>query len=161
VPQFEDVDETGKARQKEVGRGDRYKPSRPGDSSFPEAEEDSLPYLNITEVESALGVATSAPYTAFTQLIPLPNLTWEGRPDQCDQDRPTVAIPAARACHFLSGMGRKLMPARVRALPRLQRFPHATESTPTPTSPCLKEAKAEYADAVSKSPVAFILRPLS
>lgn len=29
VRQFEDVDETGKARQKEVGRGDRYKSSRP------------------------------------------------------------------------------------------------------------------------------------
>ena len=40
-----------------------------------------MPYLNVTEVESALSVATSAPYTAFTQLITLPNLTWEGR--QC------------------------------------------------------------------------------
>jgi len=29
VQQLEDVDETGKARQKEVGRGDRYKQSRP------------------------------------------------------------------------------------------------------------------------------------
>jgi hypothetical protein len=29
VQQFEDVDETGKARQKEVGQGDRYKQSRP------------------------------------------------------------------------------------------------------------------------------------
>lgn len=40
-----------------------------------------MPYLNVEEVESALSVATSAPYTAFTQLIKLPNLTWEGR--QC------------------------------------------------------------------------------
>lgn len=40
-----------------------------------------MPYLNVEEVESALSVATSAPYTAFTQLITLPNLTWEGR--QC------------------------------------------------------------------------------
>jgi hypothetical protein len=40
-----------------------------------------MSYLNIDEVESALIVATSAPYTAFTQLITLPNLTWEGR--QC------------------------------------------------------------------------------
>src|SRR5947208_13584045 len=40
-----------------------------------------MPYLNVTEVESALAVASSAPYTAFTQLITLPNLTWEGR--QC------------------------------------------------------------------------------
>jgi carboxypeptidase T len=40
-----------------------------------------MPYLNVEEVESALSVATSAPYNAFTQLITLPNLTWEGR--QC------------------------------------------------------------------------------
>lgn len=40
-----------------------------------------MPYLNVTEVESALVTATSAPFTAFTQLITLPNLTWEGR--QC------------------------------------------------------------------------------
>ena len=38
-----------------------------------------MPYLNVTEVESGLAVATSAPYTAFTQLVTLPNLTWEGR----------------------------------------------------------------------------------
>jgi carboxypeptidase T len=38
-----------------------------------------MPYLNIDEVETALEVATSAPYNAFTQLITLPNLTWEGR----------------------------------------------------------------------------------
>lgn len=42
-------------------------------------------YLNITEVESALTVATSAPFAGFTQLIPLPNLTWEGR--QCNAIR--------------------------------------------------------------------------
>jgi carboxypeptidase T len=40
-----------------------------------------MPYLNVGEVESALSVAASAPYTAFTQLFALPNLTWEGR--QC------------------------------------------------------------------------------
>lgn len=38
-----------------------------------------MPYLNVTEVESALAVATSAPYTAFTELITLPTPTWEGR----------------------------------------------------------------------------------
>jgi murein tripeptide amidase MpaA len=41
-----------------------------------------MPYLNVDEVESALTVATSAPYNAFTQLVPLPELTWEGR--QCN-----------------------------------------------------------------------------
>jgi murein tripeptide amidase MpaA len=40
-----------------------------------------MPYLNVDEVESALTVATSAPFSGFTQLIALPNLTWEGR--QC------------------------------------------------------------------------------
>ena len=38
-----------------------------------------MPYLNITEVESALAIATSAPFTSFTELITLPNPTWEGR----------------------------------------------------------------------------------
>jgi carboxypeptidase T len=40
-----------------------------------------MPYLNIDEVETALEVATSAPYNTFTELITLPNLSWEGR--QC------------------------------------------------------------------------------
>ena len=34
-------------------------------------------YLNVDEVESALEVATGDPFTGFTELIPLPNLTWE------------------------------------------------------------------------------------
>jgi murein tripeptide amidase MpaA len=38
-----------------------------------------MPYLNIAEVESALSIAASAPYTRFTELIALPNPTWEGR----------------------------------------------------------------------------------
>ena len=36
-------------------------------------------YLNVDEVESALTVAASAPFSAFTQLITLPNLTWAPR----------------------------------------------------------------------------------
>ena len=38
-----------------------------------------MPYLNITEVESALVNAAAAPFTSFTELITLPNPTWEGR----------------------------------------------------------------------------------
>jgi carboxypeptidase T len=38
-----------------------------------------VPYLNVNEVESALSVAASPPYSGFTQLITLPHLTWEGR----------------------------------------------------------------------------------
>jgi carboxypeptidase T len=40
-----------------------------------------VPYLNVTEVESALLVATAAPFSAFTQLITIPKYTFEGR--QC------------------------------------------------------------------------------
>jgi len=38
-----------------------------------------MPYLNVTEVESALGVAANPPNAAFSQLITLPNKTWENR----------------------------------------------------------------------------------
>ena len=38
-----------------------------------------MPYLNVTEVESALATAAAGPYAGFTQLITLPNPTWEGR----------------------------------------------------------------------------------
>ena len=38
-----------------------------------------MPYLNTVEVESALVTATSAPFNTFTQLIPLPNATWQNR----------------------------------------------------------------------------------
>ena len=41
-----------------------------------------MPYLNVVEVESALVTATSAPFNGFTQLIPLPNQTWQHR--QCN-----------------------------------------------------------------------------
>ena len=62
-----------------------------------------MPYLNINEVESALTVATSAPYTAFTQLIPLPNLTWEGR--QCNAIKiANGSDPARPGVYFLGGI---------------------------------------------------------
>jgi murein tripeptide amidase MpaA len=38
-----------------------------------------MPYLNVTEVESALSVAASAPNTGIAQLITLPHQTWENR----------------------------------------------------------------------------------
>ena len=38
-----------------------------------------MPYLNVTEVESALAVAAAAPNASFSQLITLPNQTWENR----------------------------------------------------------------------------------
>jgi murein tripeptide amidase MpaA len=62
-----------------------------------------LPYLNVTEVESALSVATAAPYTAFTQLITLPNLTWEGR--QCHAIKIANGSGSSRpGVYFLGGV---------------------------------------------------------
>ena len=62
-----------------------------------------MPYLNITEVESALSVAASAPYTAFTQLITLPSLTWEGR--QCHAIKiANGGGPGRLGVYFLGGV---------------------------------------------------------
>jgi murein tripeptide amidase MpaA len=38
-----------------------------------------VPYLNVAEVESALIQAASVPNASFSELITLPNKTWEGR----------------------------------------------------------------------------------
>ena len=38
-----------------------------------------MPYLNVAQVENALSTAAAPPYSAFTQLITLPNASWEGR----------------------------------------------------------------------------------
>jgi carboxypeptidase T len=38
-----------------------------------------MPYLNVDEVESALALAARPPNAAFSQLIRLPNKTWENR----------------------------------------------------------------------------------
>jgi hypothetical protein len=78
VARHEDVDALGKARQREVGRGNRYTRPAPRRS---QAEPAATSYLNVEEVESALLVAAAAPYSTITELIALPHLTWEGR--QC------------------------------------------------------------------------------
>ena len=62
-----------------------------------------MPYLNVTEVESALAAATSGPYTEFTQLIPLPNLTWEGRQSNAIKIA-YGAGPDRPAVYFLGGV---------------------------------------------------------
>ena len=62
-----------------------------------------MPYLNVDEVESALAVASSAPYAGFTQLIALPNLTWEGR--QCHAIKIGNGSGAGRpGIYFLGGV---------------------------------------------------------
>jgi len=81
---IENLDEVGKIRQKEVGTGNRYiQQSQPQErlssSENPATTLDNtLSYLNVDEVETALSVAASAPYTTITQLIPLPESTWDG-----------------------------------------------------------------------------------
>jgi len=62
-----------------------------------------MPYLNVDEVESALAVASSAPYAGFTQLITLPNLTWEGR--QCHAIKiANGSGPGRPGVYFLGGV---------------------------------------------------------
>jgi carboxypeptidase T len=62
-----------------------------------------MTYLNVDEVESALAVATSAPYNAFTELITLPNLTWENR--QCHAIKIAKGSDAGRpGLYFLGGV---------------------------------------------------------
>src|SRR6266516_4866078 len=60
VVQHEDAYEFGKARQSEVGRGNRHTGSAQPPS--PPSVKGSTTYLNIDEVESALAVAAAAPY---------------------------------------------------------------------------------------------------
>src|SRR6266403_2635334 len=59
-----------------------------------------MPYLNVNEVESALFVASSAP---FTVLIPLPNQTWEGR--NCNAIKIASGSASGRpGVYFLGGV---------------------------------------------------------
>jgi carboxypeptidase T len=77
VVQHEDADEFCKARQSEVGRGNRYTGSATPPS--PPSVKGSTTYLNIDEVESALVAAAAAPYANIATLITLPHPTHEGR----------------------------------------------------------------------------------
>ncbi len=62
-----------------------------------------MPYLNVDEVESALSVAASAPFSAFTQLITLPEFTWEGR--QCHAIKIANGVgPGRPGVYFLGGV---------------------------------------------------------
>ncbi len=103
IQRHEDVDELGKTRQMQVGKDNRYKATGRGPSLNGETRDASTSYLNTEEVETALSVATSTPYSEFTQLITLPNPTWENR--QChaikiangsNSDRPSI--------YFLGGI---------------------------------------------------------
>jgi carboxypeptidase T len=67
----EDVQEAGKQRQLEVG------PAASGALTRNVATADH--YLNVDDIERSLANAASGPNAGFTQLIKLPNKTWEGR----------------------------------------------------------------------------------
>jgi hypothetical protein len=67
-----DADESGKKRQQEVGRQNRYSETE-FKTNRPASEIGGGSYLNIDEVESALEQSASTPNNDFTQLITLPN----------------------------------------------------------------------------------------
>jgi hypothetical protein len=101
VVQHEDADESGKARQREVGVGNRY--VRSGEQHTPPCLKLGTGYLNVDEVESAIGAAARAPYATIATLIPLPNPTWEGR--QCHALRIAGQSGANRiGVYFLGGV---------------------------------------------------------
>jgi len=63
----------------------------------------AMPYLNVDEVESATKLAAGQANTEFTELIDLPNQTWEGR--QCHAIRIHKGTDAARGgVYFLGGI---------------------------------------------------------
>ena len=72
VDQHEDADRAGKARQREVGRGNRYTQADPGPAAG---------YLNVAEVEAAVIKAAAPPYSEIAELVVLPEKTCERR--QC------------------------------------------------------------------------------
>src|SRR5258706_12479655 len=62
-----------------------------------------MPYLNVSEVESALTVASSAPFAGISQLITLPNLTWEGRQSHAIKIA-NGSAPGRPGVYFLGGV---------------------------------------------------------
>jgi len=74
-----DADEAGKTRQQEVNKQNRYSKTFESETNRLASETARGSYLNTEEVESALEQAASSPNNDFTQLITLPNSTWEGR----------------------------------------------------------------------------------
>jgi len=97
VVQHEDADQLGKARQREVGQGNRFTASAGGAAAT---------YLNVEEVESAVRAAAAAPFARFAELITLPHKTCEGR--QCHALRIGSRGGADRTgVYFLGGVHAK------------------------------------------------------
>jgi hypothetical protein len=101
VVQHEDVDESGKARQREVGVGNRYEQA--AERHAPPCLKLATGYLNVDEVEAAIAAAAAAPYASIATLITLPNPTWEGR--QCHALKIASQSRANRVgVYFLGGV---------------------------------------------------------
>jgi carboxypeptidase T len=71
VDVHEDVHEAGTRRQAEVRAVAVH--------AAPASVATATQYLNVEDVESALARVAAGPNAAFTQLVALPNKTWEGR----------------------------------------------------------------------------------
>ncbi len=97
-----DADESGKTRQQEVGRQNRYTKTFESKTNPPASEIGGGSYLNTDEVEFALEQAAS-PNTDFTEIITLPNPTWEGRQSH-DIKMGKGSEPNRTGVYFLGGV---------------------------------------------------------
>src|SRR3954454_6452059 len=68
----------GRARRPPADRAGQPVRRRPGRGDADQGGR-AVSYLNVTEVETALALAARPENAAFTELITLPNQTWEGR----------------------------------------------------------------------------------
>lgn len=77
VERQEDLDKTGKARQKEIRKLTTASMAALEDSPVEVSAVNQ--YLNVAEVEAALAAASAPPNDSFTKLVRLPNKTWDNR----------------------------------------------------------------------------------
>lgn len=112
IEQHEDVDEAARDSLRDVGQGNRFlHQGRDGVADKDPAAEPATPsmsqrpamtYLNVEEVETAIALAAGAPNAGFTELIALPNQTWEGR--ACHAIRVHQGAPARSGVYLLGGI---------------------------------------------------------
>ena len=91
----EDVQEAGKKRQLEVGSS--------AVRALTRNVATATHYLNVNDVENSLAAAAPGPNAGFTQLIKLPNKTWEGR--ECHAIKIANGTQSGRpGIYFLGGI---------------------------------------------------------
>jgi carboxypeptidase T len=101
IKRHEDVIKAGKKRQAEVTKARR--PSKRAVAPAVLTVAEAGQYLNVDDIESALAAAAAPPHNAFTQLIALPNKTWEGR--ECHAIKIANGSGAQRpGIYFLGGV---------------------------------------------------------